>query len=241
MKRVIVFGGTGHIGQGIVKKLLENNIEVTFTYFQNFTKALELEALGARKIQFEISPGHDFSEIFNLNIKYDGAIYAIGIDPREIFSKPRSIEKNYPLIFEMPSGLREKLININILGPYNFLEFISQNSTADTNVLFINTLDGVKTIPSPVFFSQCRASYKGLVESSSKELGQYGIKVNQVNIGLVESQTADLLSDSLKAKYLKYCSMNRAASAGEIASFAVWFVLNNTYVTGQSIILDGAI
>lgn len=241
MKRVIVFGGTGHIGQWIVKKLLENNIEVTFTYFRNIAKALELESLGSKKIQFEISPNNDFSKICNLNIKYDGAIYAIGINPKEIFIKPKNIEKNYPLISEMPFELRDKLINLNIFGPYNFLEFISRNSTSDTNILFINTLDGVKTIPSPVFFSQCRSSYKGLVESSSKELGKYGIKVNQVNIGLVESQTADLLSDNLKAKYLKYCSMNRAATANEIANFTVWFVLNNTYVTGQSIILDGAI
>lgn len=241
MKHILVFGGTGHIGEAIVRQLLANNVQVTFTFFHNETKALELEKLGAKKIKCEIKSHNDLAIINNLNERYDGAIYAIGINPDDIFVKSKNIEKNYHLLSELPNELRTKLIHLFISGPYDFLDCATKNSTQNSNILFINTLDGVKTLPSPIFFSQCRSSYKGLVESSSKELGKNGIKINQINIGLVESATADKLSHQLKMKYLKYCALNRTATALEIANFSVWFVLNNTYVTGQSIILDGAI
>lgn len=237
MKKILIFGGTGLIGEAIVKKLIEEKINVTFTYFKNESKALELESLGATKIQHELNS----KSIFKLSEKFDGAIYSIGIYPDEIFVKPKNISKNFHAINEITFELQRKLIDLFITGPYEFLKYMTNHSTSNANILFINTLDGVKTPPSPVFFSQCRSSYKGLVESGSRELGVNGIKVNQINLGLVEGPTSKQLSNDLLTKYLKYCSLNRMAMPIEIANFASWFVLNNTYVTGQSIILDGAI
>jgi 3-oxoacyl-[acyl-carrier protein] reductase/ketoreductase RED2 len=50
-----------------------------------------------------------------------------------------------------------------------------------------------------------------------------------------------VLPDDLRAEYLKHCGLKRLGRLDEVASVAVWLALDNTLVTGQTIVVDGAL
>jgi 3-oxoacyl-[acyl-carrier protein] reductase len=40
---------------------------------------------------------------------------------------------------------------------------------------------------------------------------------------------------------LKHCSLKRVGTFQEVAEWVAWLVMENTYITGQSILLDGGL
>jgi NAD(P)-dependent dehydrogenase (short-subunit alcohol dehydrogenase family) len=80
-----------------------------------------------------------------------------------------------------------------------------------------------------------------MVEAMAKELGNYNIRVNILALGILEGGASRKLSNEVKEAYLKHCSMKRFGRAEEVAAMASWMALENTYVTGQVVILDGGL
>ena len=49
------------------------------------------------------------------------------------------------------------------------------------------------------------------------------------------------LADELRAPYLEHCSLKRLGRGSEVAELVTWLAIENTYVTAQSILLDGGL
>jgi NAD(P)-dependent dehydrogenase (short-subunit alcohol dehydrogenase family) len=50
-----------------------------------------------------------------------------------------------------------------------------------------------------------------------------------------------MLPAKLKEDYNQFCALKRPAQLPEIASVIAWLALENTYVTGQTWLVDGAL
>ena len=81
----------------------------------------------------------------------------------------------------------------------------------------------------------------GLIEVLSKDLGRDKIKINSIAPGVLEGGASENLSKQLKYDYLKHCSLRRYGKAIEVANMAVWFLEENSYITGKTIVLDGGL
>ena len=99
----------------------------------------------------------------------------------------------------------------------------------------------MKSVPAPVHYASGKGALRAMVQALAKELGKQRIRINMVAPGILDGGLARLLSDDLLQEYLKHCSMKRTGSAAEIAEFVAWLATENTYVTGQSIVLDGGL
>jgi NAD(P)-dependent dehydrogenase (short-subunit alcohol dehydrogenase family) len=102
-------------------------------------------------------------------------------------------------------------------------------------------VDGVKPLPSPVHFATSAAALRGMVEAMSKELGNYNIRVNLVAPGILDGGSSAKLGHEMKDAYLKHSALGRFGTMAEIAEVVAWLALENTYVTGQVILLDGGL
>jgi NAD(P)-dependent dehydrogenase (short-subunit alcohol dehydrogenase family) len=108
-------------------------------------------------------------------------------------------------------------------------------------IVVVGSMDGVKTVPAPVHYAAGKGALRAMVQALAKELGEKRILVNMVAPGILEGGLARLLSDELLQEYLKHSSLRRTGTAREIAELVAWLALENTYVTGQSIVLDGGL
>ena len=56
-----------------------------------------------------------------------------------------------------------------------------------------------------------------------------------------EGGLSRVLPDDLRREYLKHCGLKRLGRLGEVASLVAWLASENTLVTGQTIVVDGAL
>jgi NAD(P)-dependent dehydrogenase (short-subunit alcohol dehydrogenase family) len=113
--------------------------------------------------------------------------------------------------------------------------------TGGGNIVLIGSIDGVKPVPAPVHYAASKAALAGMTTAMAKELGKDGIRVNLVAPGILESGMSRVLPEELRLEYLKHCGLRRFGRVEEIASWVAWLALQNTYVTGQTILVDGAL
>jgi len=67
------------------------------------------------------------------------------------------------------------------------------------------------------------------------------VKINVVAPGVLEAGSSRLLPEPLRAEYLKHCGLRRYGKLEEIAGLVAWLALENTYITGQTLVVDGAL
>jgi NAD(P)-dependent dehydrogenase (short-subunit alcohol dehydrogenase family) len=108
-------------------------------------------------------------------------------------------------------------------------------------IVFVGSIDGVKSVPAPIHYAAAKGALVAMTHALAKELGDHGILVNMVAAGILDKGVAHLLSDELRNEYMKHCSLKRVGTAREIANVVAWLALENTYVNGQTIILDGGL
>jgi 3-oxoacyl-[acyl-carrier protein] reductase len=82
-----------------------------------------------------------------------------------------------------------------------------------------------------------------LVRSAAFELARLGVRVNAVEPSMVKTRAAFITHDPAgSAEYLKRVPLGRFAEPAEIAA-AVAFLASDqaSYITGQSLVLDGGL
>ena len=109
------------------------------------------------------------------------------------------------------------------------------------NVVLLGSVDGVKPAPAPVHYAASKAALAGMIKAMAKELGPQGIRVNSVAPGALEGGLSRRLPEELRREYLKHCGLRRFGRIEEVAKLVAWLATENTFVTGQTMILDGAL
>ncbi|MEW6738267.1 MAG: SDR family oxidoreductase, partial [Acidobacteriota bacterium] len=108
-------------------------------------------------------------------------------------------------------------------------------------IIIVGSIDGVKPVPAPIHYAASKGALRSMTESLAKELGVDNIRVNLVAIGVLAGGIAKYLSRDLLESYLEHCSLKRVGTNREVAEMVVRLALHNSYVTGQTIVLDGGL
>ena len=67
------------------------------------------------------------------------------------------------------------------------------------------------------------------------------IRVNVIAPGVLDGGVSRVLPDDLRAEYLKHCGLKRFGRLEEAAGLAAWLATENTLITAQTLIVDGAL
>jgi len=92
---------------------------------------------------------------------------------------------------------------------------------------------GARAGSRSVAYGAAKAGLEGLTRSYALQLATEGITVNAVAPGLIDTRT--LIDSGIAATHIP---AGRAGTAEEIAQ-AVMLVVNNSYITGQTISVNG--
>jgi 3-oxoacyl-[acyl-carrier protein] reductase len=91
-----------------------------------------------------------------------------------------------------------------------------------------------------IVYSASKAGVIGATLSASKELGEFGIRVNAIAPGLIDTDMTFNLDKNIKNDYINNIAMKRIGYADEIAKVALFLASDlSSYVTGQVIGVDG--
>lgn len=244
--RCLVFGGSGALGRETCEILSSRGAKVAFTYRNRREVADELAERLPGAIPFHL----DVTHVPDIGIVVDKASDALGgidafIDCSAVFLSPQPSTR-LEWIQQLGDVSQEDwdmMMAVNCRSTFFACSRVSQimRTAGGGNLVLLGSVDAAKLVPSPVHFAASQAALRGMTQSMSKELGQFDIRVNLVASGILESGMSTIIPARLHEMYLKHCGLRRVGKVAEVASVVVWLAMENTYVTGQTIVVDGAL
>jgi len=109
------------------------------------------------------------------------------------------------------------------------------------NILNISSIFGSVGKEKRSSYSSSKWGLIGLTKSSSLDLAKYNIIVNSLSPGVIASELSNnILGKKGINNIIKLIPMNRLAQRQEVVKVIAFLVSSqNSYITGQNIIVDG--
>ena len=245
-KRCLVIGGTGALGRTVIRLLNEAGARVAFTFCSNEKVAQELTNLypGFSAIRLDLRLTDDIDSAAARASKelggLDALIFCAGLGTAPEDPVPLDA---HPTMLDTSSLGWDSIMNVNLKGAFFACRAAAQfmHLPEGGNIVLLGSVDGIKTVPAPVAYAAAKGALSAMARAMAKELGPRNIRSVVIAPGIIEDGLSRSVPSSLLKEYLKHCGLKRKSTLEEAANLVVWLALNNTYVTGQTIILDGAL
>ena len=137
----------------------------------------------------------------------------------------------------------QKIINVNLLSNISLIKTCSLDMKQSNfgRIVLIGSLWSKYVRNEKLFYSISKSALVSLGRSASIELGEFNILVNTVSPGFVNTEmTSENLNEEQIDIFTKQIPMGRFAESHEISPL-VYFLgsEDNSYITGQNILIDG--
>lgn len=146
-------------------------------------------------------------------------------------------------IEEMTASEFERVAAVNTLGPFILTQAVVSGMKRQKSgrIVNIGSIWSVVTKPMRTAYSAAKSGLAGLTRAQAAELGGSGILVNTVSPGFTLTDlTARSLSAVEKKSIENQIPLRRMALPSEIAQVVMFLASRqNTYLTGQNIVVDG--
>ena len=228
MKKVLVTGATGSIGEEIVKEYAKNGFFVYIHYNSNHQKAQNLlEEIDNKGelISFDIKDKESIKNSLE-NLDVDVLINNAGI-----------IKDN--LFFFMSDDEWEDVINTNLNGNFYITKIISKNMMMNKRGSNVNiaSISGVSGNAGQANYSASKGAIIALTKTLCLELGRYNIRVNALAPAIIESEMTKDIPNLKEMK--KAIPLGRFGTASEVGKCAYFIGVDATYISGEVLNISG--
>jgi NAD(P)-dependent dehydrogenase (short-subunit alcohol dehydrogenase family) len=145
---------------------------------------------------------------------------------------------------DMPVELFRKILDVNVVGTFIVARAAARlmRNTGGGAIVNISSVSGVRGSKGRSAYGASKGAVIVLTQVLANDLARYGIRVNAVAPGPVDTPMVQAVhSESDRALWKRHIPMRRYAKPDEIAS-VVEFLLDGTrssYMTGEIVAVDG--
>lgn len=109
-------------------------------------------------------------------------------------------------------------------------------------ITFVSSIVASQGSAGQAVYGAAKAGLLGLVQSLSKEFGSYGIRVNSVSPGFIETALVEHFNEQQKQQLLEKTSLQRLGQADDVANLITFLHSSKaSFITGQNIGVDGGL
>lgn len=162
-----------------------------------------------------------------------------GID---ILVNNASILTTVGMFADIPVDLWNRDVQVNLIGSANVTRSVWPHLIAKKwgRVVFMSSIAGARGGAGQTSYSATKAAVTGLAKSLALEGARFGITVNAVAPGVMETEAIAFIRDDMKERMKKATALRRFGKPKEVADTIVWLCSEQaSYVTGQVITVDG--
>ena len=238
-KIALVTGGSRGIGSAICRNLAQHGAYVYINFHSSDTTAR------ATLENIEQTGGH--AALLKADIRDSNAVTAMFDQIREEQGSLHFLVNNAGVNKDALLGLMNEndwrdVMDTHLGGAFlccrAALRLMMQERTgAIVNVSSVSARAG---LAGQCAYAGAKAGLLALTHVLAKEISRYGIRVNAIAPGLVETEMTDQLPEEQRKKIIENIPLKRMGRADEIAA-AVKFLLSDeaSYVQGQTLVVDG--
>lgn len=240
-KAAIVTGAARGIGRAIALELAKEGADVAFTFLKSKEEAQKLtrdiEAAGRKALAVQTDV-RDFSKAKEL---IEGVKNTFG--RLDILVNNAGITKDKALMMMTYEDWQE-VIDTNLGGTFNvtrqaIVTFLKQKNG---NIVNISSVSGVAGMSRQTNYAASKAGIIGFTKSLAREVAAYGIRVNAVAPGFIETDMLSGLKEEYRKELIERIPLARFGNVKEISG-VVKFLLSDaaSFITGQVIVVDGGL
>lgn len=227
----LVTGGARGIGEGIVRRLVEEGARVAIADVLDDEGRALADELGEAVMftHLDVSDGGSWST-------------ALGAT-REAFGPVTLLVNNagilaYAPFEDTPEADIRRVYEVNLLGPFLGMQAVVADMKAAGGGAIVNVASASSLIGMPMqaAYSSSKWGLRGLAKTAAVELGRYGIRVNTIHPGVVRSPLTAALDEAMFEVY----AVSRIGEPSDIGAAVVYLASEeSSFVTGADITVDG--
>ena len=236
MSRVaLVTGGSGALGSEVVRALAGAGARVIFTFLRSSDRAETIaKETGATAVPVDLRD-RTATRSFVAALARDGVVPDVFVHCAGV-SRPTDLAQTDDAAFDevMDVSARAAWVLAQSLAP-------GMANAKRGDIVLVGALDRTQSVSMPVHFAAANGALAALAMGLAKELGVTGVRANFVALGPLEGGISRDLPPKLLADYRAFSALRRVAAPAEVARFLAWLSLENTFVSGKSIPLNGGL
>ena len=235
--RALVLGGSGAVGAEVVRGLCAAGADTVFTYLRGAARAHDLGAeTGARPEAVDLRSPEAIR----------GLVRSLG--SLDLRSAPTVLvhcaaQSRAASLGEITLSDWDDAVAVNCRAPFLACQALAPGFAAagEAHVVLVCALDRAQSLPLPVHFAGTQGMLPALAMSLARELGPSGVRVNAVALGVLDAGISRDLPDEVRADYLSLSAFRRIGTVKEAAKAIVWLALQNRYMSGKVLAVNGGI
>ena len=214
MKKVLIVGGSGGLGSQVVE-LMSPNFKLTSVSSKDFD---------IRDI--------NECENFFMDKKFDVIINFAGLNYDTFIHKINS--KNIDSI--------QKILDVNINGTINLVSTALKNMRENKygRIILISSVLSEKNVVGTGVYSSCKSFIDKFVKNVSLENIKHGVTANTIQLGYFDGGMTYKIPQEYLEPIKKTIGLERFGRIDELIN-TINFIINNEYVTGINLKLDGGL
>lgn len=237
----IVTGGSRGIGKAIVERLARTGLDVRFTFLKNEQAAMAVvEQLTSEGCSVQAK------RVDARDIAASGALVEQAITERgrlDVLVNNAGITADR-LLPTMTESDWSSVLETSLNGLFGATKPAAKQMMRQHSGRIINltSVSGVVGMPGQANYCAAKSAIIGFTRSVAKELARWGVSVNAVAPGYVDTDMLASFSRDQRDAALASVPMRRFATADEIAKLVSYLALDcPAYLTGQTLVIDGGL
>ncbi len=232
----VVTGASRGLGRAIAEELGRKGAKVVVNYSRSKEPAEELveQLSDAVAIQADVSDAEQAQRLIDESIEKFGRIDVLvnnaGIN-RDKTLKKLSVE-DWDTVVQ--TDLNSAFYTVHAALPH----MMEQESG---NIINMSSFVGEAGNIGQANYAAAKAGLLGFTKTAAQELARYGITVNAICPGFIETDMVANIPEEAREKLLKTVPLGRFGQPEEVACAVRYLVEDGDYITGQALDINGGV